>query len=194
MGHAHFTGLKRRRPRDTCLGSEAGHSRPRTPYLLVAKGEPRSPIVDAGPLHMHHRPRAASSRRQARLWVARETRARDGAGAAFDETRTADSANGRRVSGAGGVNRRSDRQGRSARTLPSVANHLSASASADACSVANAAARPAPVEAQKHSSRQRADRRQSCVCGGVNGNHGRLRVSEGARYLKLGVGGRRSVC
>ena len=35
MGHAHLTGLKQRRPRDTCLGSEAGHSRPRASYLLV---------------------------------------------------------------------------------------------------------------------------------------------------------------
>jgi len=40
------------------------------------EGEPRSPIVDPGLLHMHHRPRAASSRRQARLWVAREAATR----------------------------------------------------------------------------------------------------------------------
>ena len=51
--------------------------------LSLPDGEPQSPIVDTGPLHMHHRPRAASSRRQARLWVARKASARDGAGAAL---------------------------------------------------------------------------------------------------------------
>ena len=39
------------------------------------EGEPRSRIVDAGPLHMHHRPRAGSSRRQ-RAYGLREMRAR----------------------------------------------------------------------------------------------------------------------
>jgi hypothetical protein len=53
------------------------------------EGEPWSPIVDAGPLHMHHRPRAASSRRQARSWVAREASPRRRP-CRFDETRAPD--------------------------------------------------------------------------------------------------------
>ena len=98
-----------------------------TPYS--PEREPRSPIVDAGRLHMHHRPRAASSRRQARLWVAREASARDEALAA--PTRRGFPAltiRWRRASGDGGVNRRSDRQRRSALAFPSVAKHKPASA------------------------------------------------------------------
>src|SRR5580704_1144434 len=49
--------------------SRSGRARLRT--CSSPEGEPRSPIVDADPLHMHHRPQAASSRRPARLWVAR---------------------------------------------------------------------------------------------------------------------------
>ena len=49
---------------------------------ISPEGEPRSPIVDAGTLHMHRRPRAASSRRHARFWVAREASARHGVCAA----------------------------------------------------------------------------------------------------------------
>jgi hypothetical protein len=43
---------------------EAGVSEVLRQLPQFAEGEPRSPILDAGPLHMHHRPRAASSRRQ----------------------------------------------------------------------------------------------------------------------------------
>ena len=84
-------------------------------------------MVDAGPLHMHHRPRAASSRRQARLWVARNASAK----LEVDEAPAPTVASGdgatrgcfplEAASGAGAVNRRSDRQHRSALTLPSVA-------------------------------------------------------------------------
>jgi hypothetical protein len=68
---------------------------------------------------MQHPPRAASSRRQARFWVAREASARHGACAAPTRRGLPTSAiRWRRASDADAVNRRSDRQRRSARALP----------------------------------------------------------------------------
>ena len=87
------------------------------------------------------RPDSARSATEPRLRLAREASARHGACAAPTRRGLPTSAiRWRRASGAGGVNRRSDRQRRSARAFPSVAMRSSASISADACSVAIAIA------------------------------------------------------
>ena len=83
--------------------------RPRTSYS--PQGEPRSPIVDAGPLHMHHRPRAASSRRHARLWVARRSERPRRSPHHSDKARVPDDRDPLiDTSGAGNPNRESERQ------------------------------------------------------------------------------------
>ena len=79
-GHRQPRGRRQRQIPARARRQVSGQPLPAT--CSSPEGELRSPIVDAGPLHMHHRPRAASSRRQARLWVAREASARDEALAA----------------------------------------------------------------------------------------------------------------
>ena len=115
-------GVPRRKVRAPLSHGERSRGEDRLRPEIRREGEPRSPIVDAGPLHMHHRPWGSEFAPSARLWVAREASARDGAGAAPTRRGLPTSAiRWRRASGVGGVNRRSDRQRRSGLALPSVA-------------------------------------------------------------------------
>ena len=62
---------------NACASMKGGSRRAiqQTPYS--PEGEPRSPIVDAGPLHMHPPASGSELAPSARLWVAREASARD---------------------------------------------------------------------------------------------------------------------